>query len=329
MDGDEVVLLKNQLIDRREKLEKAIPVSGNAEGLIELLQEVDRAIDKIGKGTYGRCETCNDTIEKDRLAVDPLLRFCLDHLSTTEQRFLERDISLASAVQSHLLPKQGLRANSWTTAHFYDPAGPVSGDYFDLIVPDGAEQNTSLYFSIGDISGKGIAASILMAHLHAILRSLIKADKQVNTVVEHANRLFSESTAQKNFATLAFGRTGADGRVELCNAAHCTPIIIRRTGIEKAPTAGFPLGLFAHGTYTSWSGRLEKGEAIVLYTDGLIEARNDRNELYGEERLVSLLDRRRNTTPSELIDLCLVDLAAFTNGKKRADDLTIVVLQYA
>src|SRR2546425_7712228 len=98
--------LRTQLEERRQRLETAIASSGESAPVVQLLQEVDSALERMEKGSYGICETCHDSIEKERLITDPLVRFCLDHLTSEQQRALERDLELASRIQRALLPKR-------------------------------------------------------------------------------------------------------------------------------------------------------------------------------------------------------------------------------
>src|SRR5438093_11475165 len=143
----------------------------------------------MDKGTFGICESCHETIEADRLVADPLMEYCLDHLTKPQRQALERDLDLAARVLRGLLPPPSQRFPGYEVARHYEGAGPVSGDYCDAV---GAEDG-SLYFAIGDVSGKGVAASMLlacrcaisivsgkgvaasmlMAHLHASLRALV------------------------------------------------------------------------------------------------------------------------------------------------------------
>src|SRR6202040_713669 len=183
--------------------------------LSDLLSEVDAALSRIDQGTYGICETCHDPVEKERLLNDPLVRFCLDHLTREEQRALESDLELAARIQKGLLPPPELSAAGWQVRYQYEPAGPVSGDYCDVFESDGG-----LLFLFGDVSGKGIAASMLMSHLHATFRSLAGTDLPLDHMVAAANRIFSESTMAGQFATLVVGRASRDGSVELVSAGH-------------------------------------------------------------------------------------------------------------
>ena len=167
--------LRDQLEKRRNALQAAISAIPSTDApattaLVELLQEVNSAVQRMDQGTYGICDECHDTIEKDRLIADPLVRLCLDHLTSDEQRALERDLELASQVQRGLLPHPDARSGDWRIHYQYRPAGIVSGDYCDLIFPTNGDGD--LIFLVGDVSGKGVAASLLMTHLHAMFRTL-------------------------------------------------------------------------------------------------------------------------------------------------------------
>src|SRR5512139_3218826 len=124
---------RDQLIDRRGRVEAAMSRGANVPQLEHLLHEIDEALDRFATGTYGHCETCGDPIEADRLTVDPLLRFCLDHLTPRQARALEQDLQLASRVQLNLLPPTELAVDGWQTAYHYEALGTVSGDYVDLV----------------------------------------------------------------------------------------------------------------------------------------------------------------------------------------------------
>jgi len=133
----EIAFLHNQLEDRKRRLEAAIAVAPPNAGLAGLLREVDSALERMAKGSYGLCQECHEPVEQDRLLADPLVRYCLDHLTLPERDALQRDLDLASEVQRNLLPQAGLRAGGWETSYHYAPVGPVSGDYCDLIPSDG------------------------------------------------------------------------------------------------------------------------------------------------------------------------------------------------
>ena len=181
-----------------------------------MLQEVDTALERLESGTYGLCEVCHDPVEAERLIANPLERFCLDHLNANQRRALEDDLNLASQIQRGLLPAHNLRFDGWHFDYRFEPAGLVSGDYIDIIQTG----ETDLYFALGDVSGKGVAASMLMAKLHAVFRSLIPLGLGVDQLTERASRLFGESMLPGQYATLICGRTVADARGAIAAATN-------------------------------------------------------------------------------------------------------------
>lgn len=316
--------IRQQLSERREKLQDAVSTSGQAGELLDLLKQVDVALEKIAKGTFGICETCRDSIEADRLAIDPLIRNCLSHLTQAEQQVLEHDLDLAYEVQKNLLPKQGMQLHGWETAYHYEPAGSVSGDYCDLI-----DVGDCLYFFIGDVTGKGVAASILMAHLHAIFRSLVHAKHPFERLMGEANRLFCEGTLSTHFATLVCGRANGAGEVELSNAGHVPPLVVRSSGraeVETIAPTGIPLGMFCNSKYDTQKLRMAQGDSLVLYTDGVTETKDASGSFYGEERLTKLVDAKKTLSPDELVRACLEDLKKHRGNGLKADDVAMMVV---
>jgi sigma-B regulation protein RsbU (phosphoserine phosphatase) len=316
----EVAFLHNQLEERKRRLETAIGLAPQKTGLAGLLREVDSALERMAQGSYGACEECHDPIEQDRLLADPLVRYCLDHLSPSERAALQRDLDLASQVQRNLLPQENLRAGGWETSYHYAPVGPVSGDYCDLIPSDG-----QLFFVLGDVSGKGVAASMLMAQLHALFRSLTGMDLPLGQMVTQANRIFCESALAGQYATLVCGQAKPGGDVEIHNAGHWPAIIVGHGGVLRIESTGLPLGMFHEVDFSATRVHLEAGDTLFLYTDGLSEARGGGDE-YGVDRVMHLVRQQAARGPAELIAACLDDLRAFVDGPP-LDDLTLLAIQ--
>ena len=212
----EMGFLQGQLKERKHRLEAVIEAAPHDASLQVLLHEVDSALDRVEAGTYGVCDTCHEAIERDRLLADPLIRYCLDHLTKHERVALQRDLDLASELQRGLLPPQDLKAGSWETNYHYAPLGPVSGDYCDLY-----PVKEQLYFMLGDVSGKGVAASMRMTQLHALFRSLIGIGLPLAEIVEHINGFLCESGLSGQYATLVCGRAESGGEVELTMRVIC------------------------------------------------------------------------------------------------------------
>jgi sigma-B regulation protein RsbU (phosphoserine phosphatase) len=202
----ETGFLQSQLEERKRRLEVAVASAPRNSELVGLLREVNSALDRMAEGTYGLCLECHESVEEDRLLADPLVRYCLDHLTQHERAALQRDLDLASQVQRNLLPQNGLHVGGWETSYHFAPVGAVSGDYCDLIPYDG-----QLLFLLGDVSGKGVAASMIMAQLHALFRSLTGMSLPLGQIVSHVNRVLCESALAGQYATLVCGLAKPNG----------------------------------------------------------------------------------------------------------------------
>ncbi len=315
--------IQADLLDRRTRLVAAREQVLGSDELARLIDEVDATLRRIASGAFGLCEHCHEPIEKDRLLADPLVRFCLDHLSREDQRALEDDLALARQIQTALLPKSLPPGAVWETQYWYDPAGPVSGDYCDVIVPDGQDP---LLVLTGDVSGKGIAASLLVSHLHSMFRSMAGGGS-LPRMMERASRLLCESTNPNHYATLACAQADLAGDVEVCNAGHCPPLLIGADGVTQIEPGGLPLGMFCSARYTSRRLRLNPGDMLVFYTDGVTEALNPEGEMYGPERLTAALKRNRGMAAEPAITACLQEWNTFRGGVPAKDDVTILALR--
>jgi phosphoserine phosphatase RsbU/P len=328
MAATEIDFLHGQLEERKLRLATVIAQQPGDANLEALLREVDSALDRFAAGTYGLCETCHDTVERDRLLADPLIRYCLDHLTRLERAALQRDLDLASELQRGLLPPADLKIDGWETSYHYAPLGPVSGDYCDLYPSDG-----QLFFMLGDVSGKGVAASMRMAQLHALFRSLIGMCLPLAEIVEHINRFLCDSGLAGQYATLVCGRgkAGSDGElgsIELFNAGHLPVIAVQQGGVRLLESTGFPLGMFREASFTpaclEWGG----DDLLFLYTDGLTEAQGDDGE-YGIDRVTALMGRQTSCCAAGVISACLEDLRGFAGANPGLDDVTLLAIRHA
>jgi sigma-B regulation protein RsbU (phosphoserine phosphatase) len=317
----EITFLHSQLEDRKRRLEEAIAVAPQNGGLVGLLRNVDSALERMTKGSYGLCDVCHDSIEQDRLLADPLVCYCLDHLTQPQRAALQRDLELASEVQRNLLPRPNLRAGCWETSYHYAPIGAVSGDYCDLIPSEG-----QLFFVLGDVSGKGVAASMLMTQLHALFRSLTSMALPLGQIVTHANRVFCESALAGQYATLVCGQAKSTGEVEIHNAGHLPAIVVGQGGVLRIESTGLPLGMFCEVEFSTTRLHMDPGDTLFLYTDGLSEASNA-DEEYGIDRVAQLVRQQAGRHPAELISACLADLNTFADASILSDDLSLLAIQ--
>ncbi len=312
--------VRRELTQRRERLAVAIGRGDDAR-LGRLLHEVDDALAQLDHHGALLCRTCGDPIEAELLSADPLVGFCIDHLAASQRRALEHDLEVAAEVQGRLLPPARLVSGPWELARHFQPMRLVSGDYCDVI-----ERGGRRLLALGDVSGKGVAASIVMAHLHATIRSLAAQGLGLAELVSQVNRLLCESTLDQHYATLVVGELHDDGHVELVNAGHQPPLLVSRGAVSELRGAGLPVGLFCSQPYTGVSALLGPDDALVLYTDGVSEATDAGGEEYGD-RLAGVLTRHHGLPPAALVERCVADVAAFRGRAPAADDLTIMAVR--
>jgi sigma-B regulation protein RsbU (phosphoserine phosphatase) len=315
--------LRTELVNWRERLEASAKDSADLFQLGGLLREVKSAIDRLSHEGYGVCQVCHDLIGQAAMTADPLAKTCLSCFTPEQLAELENDLDRAWLVQGELLPKQDLKFNGWEVSYHYEPAGPLSGDYCDLVSVDQGD----LYFLIGDVSGKGVAASLLMSRLHAIFRSLIGAGLGVSELVERANQLFAESTMRPYYATLVCGKASVTGEVEICNAGHCSPLLLQDGNITGIAATGLPIGMFCEERYSSTQVTLGKGDRLLLYTDGLSEARDQHDHEFGDDRLTTLLGECHQLPALALVGRLLADVSEFSTTRPRSDDLTVMAIE--
>src|SRR5882762_9945176 len=306
--------LRTELINWKERLEDSAKDSADTFQLGGLLREVKAAIESLGHEGYGVCQVCHDLIGQAAMSLDPLAKTCLSCFTPQQLQELEQDLDRAWLIQGDLLPKQNLKFNGWEVSYRYEPAGPVSGDYCDLVSRD----NGDLYFLVGDVSGKGVAASLLMSRLHAIFRSLISAGLSVSELVERANQLFAENTMRPYYATLVCGKAARSGEMEICNAGHVAPLLLQDGGVTPIAATGLPIGMFCHERYSSTRVKLGKGDRLLLYTDGLSETRDQNDREYGDERLSMFLNGDQQLPAISLVKELLEDLTAFSLARRRS-----------
>jgi sigma-B regulation protein RsbU (phosphoserine phosphatase) len=318
----EQTFLRAELLERRSRLQTVEAADIAPLQKEQAASQIDAALARMDAGSFGVCLSCHTSVERDRLLQDPTIEVCLDCLSKEEQRALERDLALAARIQRGLLPRADVAPTGWHVRYHYQPAGVVSGDFCDLV-----DTKSGLLFLFGDVAGKGLAASMLMSHLHATFRTLADTEISLDRMVQLANRLFCESTLAGQYATLVVGRASSDGAVEMVSAGHLPVLHLKPSGAMPQPATSYPLGMFRSAEFVPVQLNLALGESLLLYTDGATETRNATDEEYGVHRLSDLATRCRSLSPDLLLENCLAELSRFSGTKKMSDDLTLLALQ--
>ena len=317
-------MLRQQLSIRRQQLGAVLSATAAQPHIMTLLSEVDEALARMDAGRFGLCEECKDPIETDRLLADPLVRLCLDHLTRAEAAALERDLELARSVQQGMLPSSPYASGSWRMAYQYRPAGIVSGDFCDVVVGCRSDR----YFLLGDVAGKGVAASMLMTQMHGMFRALIPACLPLGQLVERASTLFCESTLPTHYATLAVARALDDGSAEVCNAGHVTPMMVQQGRVVPLQTGSLPVGLFSAVEFPVEHVSLTAGDALVLVTDGITEAENAAGTEFGTERLARVCAASAGQQAEHIVAAILDEVDSFRSGPM-SDDATVMVVTRA
>ena len=235
---------------------------------------------------------------------------------------LAAELELARQVQTSLLPKRSCCIGSWMFAFSYEPAVAVGGDYVDLIPLESGD----FYFALGDVSGKGIAASMLMSHLHATLRALVSAGMGLEEIVRQTSLHFCQSSIPAQFATLVLGRADQAGNVQLVNAGH-TPVLLRHgREVEIVEATSVPLGLFCQTDFKVVGLHVQRRGSLLVYSDGITESRDAAGNEYGLDRLIADMQADDHLFPQAIVEEISEKVVQFTGHSPLTDDRTILVL---
>jgi len=240
-----------------------------------------------------------------------------------------RDLFTASEVQRASFPQQPPSIPGLSCTSFCEPARTVGGDYYDFL----PLRNGAWGIAIGDVSGKGIGAALVMASLQASLRvQTLYARSKIETVMSNVNRLVCKSTPECFFASLFYAEYQPTSRIlKYVNAGHNPPIVLRRSldRSEVVPlNAGcVPVGIFEDSQFTSKIFQLETGDVLVAYTDGITESENPTGDPFGHKRLERILCGCDGRDPQEILQRILHDLSAHSAGCAQTDDMTLLVMQ--
>jgi serine phosphatase RsbU (regulator of sigma subunit) len=240
------------------------------------------------------------------------------------KKLLDRELERAAEIQRRLLPARAPDVEGFDLAGYNAPCRMVGGDYYDFVrYPD---EQIGLF--IADVSGKGLPAALLMSSLQARIKVLFQEPGRLAEQVAQLNRITAANCPDNCFITLFTATLNpATGRIEYCNAGHNPPLLIHKNDeIERLGANGLIVGIMGDTTYEEGTCALERGEVLVLFSDGLTEASNpDSGQEFGEERLVALLKKEGDQPSAKLIESIKAALSSFTGGAAAADDVTIVV----
>jgi len=242
-----------------------------------------------------------------------------------EKQRLEEELLRARQIQLALLPKGVPRGKGFELSAYIQPAQQVGGDYYDFIKINGE----TLGIAIGDASGKGMPAALLVSLLQAFLRAETKNRLLPNQVICNINKLICASTSPEKFATMFYGEFNpAERSISYCNAGHNYPVLVRKNGdVEFLEEGGLVIGAFPTAEYQKAERSFQTDDLVVMYSDGLTEAFNKKEEQFGEARLLDLLQGSRHHPAEKIKDMIVQQVNDFSRGSIFWDDFTLVVLK--
>ena len=262
--------------------------------------------------------------------IAQIARFAAVKLETTRLRDeaiakakLEEELRTAYTIQSRLLPAVLPSIDGYGFAGTNKPCRTVSGDYYDVVVrPDGR-----IYFIIADVSGKGITAALVMTSLATAFTIFMRNDPSPAELVREINRTLAPKTSPTKFVTLVVGRLDpTTGVVDFANAGHVPPLVISKDGCRELKSTDMVVGLFEGAAYRDQSVTLEPGDSLVLFTDGVTEAENEREEQLGIEPVSTLVAPLHGVSAPRLVETIEKEVRTFVGAAPAADDVTMLAL---
>ena len=315
-----------QFLETASEAEKDTCLCDDDHCIQEHLHVIETSLEEIENKTLGLCEICHGYVEASRLEMDYTAHVCLDHYSDEERRRLESELELSQIVQRALLPQRMPNIAGVELAAFSRPSEIIGGDYFDFFkYRDGAHG-----LVIADISGHGVSAGMLMSSLQTALRTMAPDTEVPAEILERINRFYIHNINFTTFITVFLARFDPDTRIlSYVNAGHNPPVVHRKeTGEIHWLTRTAPaIGLAEDFRPRTESVTLEKGDSLLLYTDGLTEALNMNKEQFGHERLAELFVRNVNLTMPDILQVVRKTVNEFSDRVPLVDDATLIALK--
>ncbi len=248
------------------------------------------------------------------------------YAESIEKQRLEEELAVARQIQLDLLPKKVPEHENYEFAAFNHPSRQVGGDYYDFILSD----NGNICVVVADVSGKGVGAALLVARLQAVLQSEGNRGLPQDTMIAGVNEFLVNSTSPDKFVTMFYGELDLNKRdFGFCNAGHNYPFILHKDkSIEYLTDGGLILGALPGSKYQPATVKLNSGDILVIYTDGLSEAFSEDGEEYGEERLIQSVREASSKSAQFIIGHMIKSIRQFaTHNAEEMDDMTVVVIK--
>ena len=303
--------------------------------LLARIQDIDNTLPVVAMTAWGSVELAVEAMQQGvrDFVLKPwensrLLRTLSEQIEKGRRkreklRKEKEEIEDARAVGEALLPKSIPEIPGLEIATTTQPVRTLSGDYFDVL----SLGESRLGIAIADVIGKGVPAALLMSNVQASVRALAEEARHPGELTRRLNRSVCRNTTPGKFVTFCYCAVDmSTRRVSYTNAGHCAPVLVRANGkMERLEAGGAVLGVFPEWPYEQDEVSLEPGDRLLLFTDGITEASNARDEEFGEERLAQLASALRDRGAHELKNRILQAISIFTGGRVQ-DDATLVIV---
>src|SRR5579863_1062536 len=260
-----------------------------------------------------------------------LLLLLLLMLEIADRVVMKRDLQIAREIQTWLLPGAPPQIPGLSIAYTTRPANTVAGDYYDVFPrPGKTKEENRVVFAVADVAGKSIPAAMLMATFQASLKTLSTAQVALPELASNMNRYAcTNSQGGLRFTTAFLAEYDPVHRtLDYINAGHNNPILRRASGlIERLDVGGLPYGIQPEVKYESARVALAPGDWLIIFTDGLVEAENARQDEYGESRLLAAIEAGRTSEPADMLKRLMAELDLFVGNTPQHDDVTCMLLK--
>ena len=242
-----------------------------------------------------------------------------------ERERLERELALASEIQQRFQPTAPPHVDGYELQGISFPCYEIGGDYYDFI----EREDGRLVIALGDVSGKGTAAALLMSSLHAAIHAQSASHDSLVDTISAVNRYLADNIPANRFVTLFYAELDPEsGALSFLNAGHNPPLIVHAAGtVEQLASGGLPLGIKPDVEYREGRTQLQKGDVLVIYSDGVTEAQSPAGEEFGATRLYEVVSRNINASAAGIRDRIESSLTKFAQGTSAADDITLVIVK--
>lgn len=252
-------------------------------------------------------------------ALERFLRF----QEELEKQRMREQLQIARQIQSRLFPRLLPKSSFVSFSGYSSPAIQVGGDYYDVLV-----REDDMLVAVADVSGKGVPAALLMTSVRSALRSIAKFHVDMRVLVRDLNKMLLEDLEDERFITMALAQIKRDGETRLINAGHPPAMVVSNNTVKTLNASCIPLGLTEDPNCEIQITNLRKGDLLVIYTDGVIEARNTNGEEYGMDRFSETISKNRHFSAGEIVKAIQLSLGEFMGEMPLHDDTTVVVLKY-